>query len=209
MANRWGNNENSDRLYFLGLQSHCRWWFQPWIKRHLLLGRKTMTNLESILKSRDFADKGPSSQSYGFSSSHVWIWELDYKENWTLKNWCFWIAVLEMTLESPLDGKEVKPEYSPEGLKLQYFGHLMWTTDSLEKTLMLGKTEGRRKRDDRRWDGWMASPTWWMSLSKLWVLVIDREAWYAAVHGVSKNQTWLSNWTEQGSCYYLPIKIRI
>ena len=77
------------------------------IKRRLLLGRKVMTNLESILKSRHyFAYKGPSSQSYGFSSSHVWVWQLNYKESWAVKNWCFWTVVLEKTLESPLDCKE-------------------------------------------------------------------------------------------------------
>ena len=104
-----------------------------------------------------FANKGPSSQSYGFSSSHVWMWELDYKESWTPKNWCFWTVVLEKTLESPLGCKEIHPVH-PKGdqswvlegltlkLKLQYFGHLMWRADSLEKTLMLGKIEGRRRR---------------------------------------------------------------
>ena len=81
------------------------------IKRPLLLGRKVMTNLDSILKSRDitFTNKGPSSQSYGFSSSHIWMWELDYKESWVPKNWCFWTVVLGKTLESPLDCKEIKP----------------------------------------------------------------------------------------------------
>ena len=79
------------------------------IKRHFLLGRKAMTNLDSILKGRDyFANKGPSSQSYGFSSSHVWMWELDSKESWAPKNWCFWTVVLEKTLESPLDSKEIQ-----------------------------------------------------------------------------------------------------
>ena len=81
------------------------------IKRHLLLGRKAMTNLDCILKSRD---KGPNSQSYGFSSSHVWIWELDHKEGWTTKDWCFWTVVLEKTLASPLDGKGIKP-VNPKG----------------------------------------------------------------------------------------------
>ena len=104
-----------------------------------------------------FDNKGPSNQSYSFSSSHVWMWELDYKESWVLKNWCFWTVVLEKTLESPLDCKEIQPiqkEIGPgcslEGLmlklKLQYFGQLMWKADSFEKTLMLGKIERRRRR---------------------------------------------------------------
>ena len=115
-----------------------------------------------------FADKGLTSQSYGFSSSHVPMWELDHKKGWVWKNWCFWTVVLEKTLESLLDYREVKPvdlspEYSLEGLmlKLQYFGHLMGRANSLEKTQMLGKTEGRRRRGGRGWDGQMASPTQW------------------------------------------------
>ena len=85
------------------------------IKRCLLLGRKAVTNLDSILKSRHyFANKGPSSQTYGFSSSHIWMWELDYKESWVLKNWCFRTVVLEKTFKSPLDSKEIKP-INPKG----------------------------------------------------------------------------------------------
>ena len=86
MANRWWNNGNSVRLYFLGLQNHCSWWLQPWNLKTLAPWKKSMTNPDNILKSRDITDKGPSSQSYGFSSSHVWMWELEHKESWVLNN---------------------------------------------------------------------------------------------------------------------------
>ena len=119
---------------------------------------------QHITKQRHyFANKGLSHQSYGYSSSHVWMWELDYKESWAPKNWCFWIVMLEKTLEVPWTArrsnqsilKEINPECSLEGLmklKLQYFGYLLWRTDSFVKTLILGKIEGRRRGWQRmRW----------------------------------------------------------
>jgi len=110
MANRWANNGNSDRLYFLGLQNHCIWWLQPWNYKLLAPWKKSNDQpRQHIKKQRQyFADKGPSRQSYSFSSSHVWMWELDYKESWEPKNWYFWAMVLEKTLESPLDCKDIK-----------------------------------------------------------------------------------------------------
>ena len=143
------------------------------IKRHLLLGRKAMTNLDSTLKSRHyFVDKDLSSQSYGFCSGRVWIWELDYKESWALKSWYFWTVLLEKTLESPLKFKEVQPahpkginpEYSLEGLmlklKLQYFGHLMQRPALMGKDPDAGKDwrqeeKGTTEDEMVEWHHWL------------------------------------------------------
>ena len=112
MVNRWRSSGNSGRVYSWGLQNYCRWWLQPWNKKILTPWKKPR---QHIKKQRHyFANKGPSSQGYGFSSCHVWKWELDYKESWAPRNWCFWTVVLEKTLKSLLDCKEIQPVH-PKG----------------------------------------------------------------------------------------------
>ena len=142
------------------------------IKRCLLLGRKTITNLDSIIKKQrhHFADKGPSSQSYVFSSSHIpcesWtIQKAEYERIDAFELW-YWRRLLRVPWTSRSNQsllKETNPEYLLEGLmlKLQWFGHLMWRANSVEKTVMLGRTEAGGEGDDRGWDGWMASLTQW------------------------------------------------
>ena len=143
------------------------------------------------------------------------MWELDH---WALRNWCLQTVVLEKTLESPLDCKEIKP-VNPKGNQLRIFvgrtdakaeAPILWPPDAknkLEKTLMLGKIEARGEGGNRGWDGWMASLTQWIWVSKLREIVKDREAWRAAVHGVTQSQTWLGDWTVTKNHFFIFLKL--
>ena len=216
MAKRWGNSGNSLILYF---------WVAPKSLQMVIAAMKLKNSYslegsydqprQHIKKQRHyFANKGPSGQGYDFSSGHVWMWELECEESWVPKNWWFWTVVLEKTLESPLDCKEIQPVH-PEGdqswvfigrtdaeVKLQYFGHIMGRVDSLEKTLMLGGIEGRRRRGRQRMR-WLDGITdWWA-----WILVNSGSLWCTGRPGVlwsmglqRVGHDWATelNWTEQG-----------
>ena len=165
MANRWGNTVNSDRLYFLGLQNHCRWWLQPWNWKMLAPWKNCYDKPRQHIKKQRhyFGNKGPSEQ-WCFSSSHVWIWGLDYKESWALKNWCFWIVLLEKTLESPLDCKEIQPVHSE--------GDQPWN--------FLGRTDAKAE-----------APVLWPPHAKSWFIGQDSDAgrdWGQEEKGTTENE---------------------
>ena len=165
---------------------------------------------QHIQKQRQyFANKGPSTQGYGFSSGHVWMWELDCEEGWVPENWCFWTVVLEKTLKSPLESKDIQSVH-PKGnqswielnLKLQYFGLLMWRIH-LKRPLCRERLKAGGEGDDRGWDHWMASPTLWT-----WVWASSRSWWWTGSQACCSpwgrkglDTTEKLNWTELTSHY--------
>ena len=190
MANWWWNNGNSDRLIFLGYKitedgdcSHEIKTLAPWKKSY------DQPRQHTKKQRHYFANKCPSSQSYGFSSSHVWIQELDYKESWVPKNWCFWTVVLEKTLESPLECKEIKPVNPKGNQSWIYWKDWCWSFNTLamwweelthwKRFWCWERLKTGGEEDDRGWDGWMASPTGWT-----WVSASSRSWWWIREPGM-------------------------
>ena len=193
MASRWGNNGNSDRLYFLGFKNHCGEWLQPLNLKMPIPWKKSYGKpRQHIEKQRyHFANKGPYSQSYGFCSSHVWMWQLDYKESWALKSWCFWSVVLK-TLESPLDCKEIQPDHPKGNQSWVFFGRNNAKAENsntaatcceeltyLKRPWCWERLKAGGERDDRGWEGWMTSLTQWTC-----VWVNSRSWWWTGRPGM-------------------------
>ena len=158
-----------------------------------------------------FANKGPYSQGYGFFSGHVWMWELDYKESWALKNWCFWTVVLKKTLESPLDCKEIQPVHPKGDQSWVFIGGtdvaaetpILWPPDAKSWLIWKHPNAAKGWRQDEKETTEVEMVGWYhrhnghgFGCSHHWQLVMNREDWRAAVHGFAKIQTWLSDWTE-------------
>ena len=194
-AGRWG-----------GLQNHWRWWLQLWNWKMLTPWKESYDQPGQHIKKQRyyFVKKGPSSQGCGFSNGHVWMWELDYKENWAKKNWWFWSVVLKNTLESSLDCKKIQPVHPKGNHSLVFIGRtdveaetsIFWPPDVkswlIGKDPDVGKDWRRRKRGDRGWDGWMASPSQWT-----WVWVNSGSWWWTGRPGVLRSVVLQSDTTEQ------------
>ena len=208
MANRWGNNGNNDRLFFRALKSLQLVTATMKLKDACFWKKGYDQTRQHIKKqTRYFSNKGPSSQGYDFSSSHVWMWKLHYKESWALNNWCFWTLVLEKTLESPLDFNEIKP-INPKGILNIHWKDWCWNWNSStlatwckelthwKRPWFWERLKAGGEEDGRGWDGWMASLTRWT-----WIWASSESWWQTGkpdvlLHGVTKSWSWLSDWTE-------------
>ena len=215
MANKWENIRKQWQTLFSWTPKSTGQWLQPWYYKTFAPWKKNYDKPRQHLKKQRhyFANKGPSSQSYGFSSSHVWMGELDHKEGWEPKNWCLQTVVLEKTLESLVDCKEIKP-VNPKGDQPWIF---IGRTDAEAKAPILRphdvksqlnrkdstaqKDWGQEEKGQQRMtllDGVTNSMS--MNLSKFQEIVKDREAWHVAVHGVLKSRTQLSDWKTATAC---------